>query len=176
MELDLGELRFRPLAERDAPLLVEATHAESGRSLWGSHPVGPYTLDDARAALRDWDGRQQTSFGLLRCSWLVGAVGLMPDGPDSAELAYWVRPEERRRGIALRGVQSLTEWAHGYFARIWLEINPDNAPSLRLAERAEYRLAGRRDGYLIWVHERTSDVSVPRGVGQARPVRDMDRS
>src|SRR5690349_13251326 len=172
-ELDLGDLRVRRLSVRDAPLLVEATREEQGPSLWGPRPVGPYTLSDARLALRAWDprGGQQTSFGLLRGSRLVGAVGLMPDGPGSAELAYWVRPEERGRGIALRVVQSKTQWAHSSMGivRMWLEINPDNAPSLRIAQRAGYRLERRlprhcrcwtsedagQDSWhdcLIWVH------------------------
>lgn len=61
---------------------------------------------------------------------LLGALGLMIDGPRSAELAYWVRPENRRRGLALRGVGALTRWAHDDLGldRIWLEIEPGNTP------------------------------------------------
>lgn len=173
MELDLGDLRLRTLTTKDAALLVEATQAGSRRALWGPHPDGPYSLDDAQAALETWDPHRhwQVSFGVLRRAWLVAALGLMLDGPHSAELAYWVWPEQRRRGIALRSVQALTAWAHerASFSRIWLEINPDNAPSLRLAQRAGYRLEQRlprhcrawtsddpdRDTWhdcLIWVH------------------------
>lgn len=173
MDLDLGDLRLRTLTGRDAALLVEATRAEPGRALWGPRPVGPYSLEDAVAALRAWDprGRRQVSFGVLQGGRLVGALGLMPDGPDSAELAYWVRPEDRRRGIALRGVRAVTAWAHASagLARLWLEIDPGNTPSLRLAERAAYRLERRLPRHcrtwtsddpehdtwhdcLIWVH------------------------
>jgi RimJ/RimL family protein N-acetyltransferase len=69
----------------------------------------------------------------------------MPDGPHSAELAYWVRPEQRRRGIGLRSVEALTGWAHrgGGVARLWLEIDPGNTGSLKLARRAGYRLGQR---------------------------------
>src|SRR4029453_17090385 len=116
MELlaDLGDLRLRTLTGADAALLVEATQAESGRALWGPHPAGPYSLEDARAALQAWDPRRhgQVSFGALQGEWLVAALGLMPSGPHSAELAYWVRPEQRRRGIALRTILTLTTWAH----------------------------------------------------------------
>jgi RimJ/RimL family protein N-acetyltransferase len=147
LELNLGDLRLRTLTAEDAPLLVEATRAESGRALWGPHPSGPYSSEHARSALREWDPRAggQVSVGVLRDGRLVGALGIMPDAPGSAELAYWVRPEERRRGIALRGLEALTDWAHtsGGLPRVWLEIDPDNAPSLRLAERAGYGMEGR---------------------------------
>jgi RimJ/RimL family protein N-acetyltransferase len=65
----------------------------------------------------------------------------MLDGPQSAELAYWGRPEQRRRGIGLRSVRALTGWAHrdAALARLWLEIEPGNSASLGLARRAGYR-------------------------------------
>jgi len=179
VDLDVGGLRLRTLTLQgeDAALLVEATCAESAPALWGPRPAGPYTLAAARSALRAWDPHQgqQVSFGVLDGPRLVAAVGLMPDvdGPQrsSAELAYWVRPEDRRRGIAVRAVQALTVWAHttASFARIWLEIDPANLPSLQVARRAGYRLEQRLPRHyrawqsddpeqdiwhdcLIWVH------------------------
>jgi hypothetical protein len=110
VELDLADLRLRTLtlADEDAALLVEATRAASASALWGPRPAGPYSLEAARSALQAWDPHhgRQVSFGVLDGPRLVAALGLMPDGPHSAELAYWVRPEDRRRGIALRSVQS----------------------------------------------------------------------
>lgn len=155
----VGDLR--PLTEQDAPHLVEATSTETRRSLWGHHPAGPYTLTDAVAALRAWD--RDTSYGVFEGDRLVAALGLMPDGPGSAELAYWVRPEERGRGIALDALKTMTEQAHrDGFTRLWLEINPTNTVSLRVAERAGYTFERRlpdhcrdQDSWhdcLIWVH------------------------
>ena len=147
VRLDLGELRLRTLLPDDAELLVEATRQERGQALWGPRPAGPYSLDDARTALQHWDpaGGTQASYGVLRADRLVAAVGLMLDGPHSAELAYWVRPEERRQGIGVRAVQALTAWAHrdGGLARLWLEIDPANTASLELARRAGYQLEQR---------------------------------
>lgn len=158
----VGDLRR--LTEADAPLLVEATSTETGRSLWGHTPAGPYSLDDAVAALRAWT--KDVSYGVVRNGRLLAAVGLMPDGPARAELAYWVRPEERGRGLALAVLRRLTDQAHREgFTRLWLEINPTNAASLRVAERAGYTYERRlpdhcldhstqtRHDCLIWVHE-----------------------
>ena len=106
----------------------------------GSSSAGPYSLRDAQAALSAWDPAAggQFSIGILRGRQLLGAVGLMPDRPGSAELAYWVRPGQRGRGIAAQAVRATTPWAHRSLGipRIWLEINPGNEPSLRVAQRA----------------------------------------
>ena len=175
LNLNLGAgLSMRTLMPADAALLAEATSGESGRSLWGHSPAGPYSLADAQAALADWDPAAggQFSIGLLHGGVLLGAVGLLPDRPGSIELAYWVRPEHRGRGLASLAVAAATDWAHGSLAipRIWLEINPDNEPSLRLARRAGYHFEQRLSGHcrdwshedagrdsrhdcLVWVHE-----------------------
>ncbi|WP_051468817.1 GNAT family N-acetyltransferase [Actinomadura oligospora] len=142
-DLDLGDdLRLRALDAADAALLVEATSGEPGRSLWGPH-LGPYSPGDAQAALADWDPAKGGQFGLgiVRHGRLLGAVGLIPDGPGSIELAYWLRPEERGRGIASRAALAATEWAHDALAapRIWLEIEPGNEPSQRLAQRVGFQ-------------------------------------
>jgi RimJ/RimL family protein N-acetyltransferase len=115
---------LRALNRSDAPLIVEATAAETGRSLWGAHPVGPYTLADADAAFTEWDpAGDHVSYGLLRDGRLLGAIGLMLDGPGSAELAYWIRPEERGRGLAAQALRAFSDWARGTgLTRLWLEI------------------------------------------------------
>ena len=143
VDLSLGDgLHTRVLAPDDAALLVEATHRETTRSRWAARPSGPYALHDAQAALSLWDpaAQGQFSIGVLRERRLLGAVGLMPDSPGSIELAYWIRPEERGRRIASRAVRAVTRWAHDALdaTRIWLEINPLNEPSLRLAQQVGY--------------------------------------
>jgi len=148
LDLDLGDdLRMRALVKDDAALLVEATSGEPAPSLWGPRPVGPYSPHDAQAALSAWDPAAggQFSIGILHGRRLLGAVGLMPDRPGSIELAYWIRPEDRGRGIASRAAQATTLWVHRNLAipRIWLEIHPGNEPSLRLARRAGYHLEQR---------------------------------
>jgi [ribosomal protein S5]-alanine N-acetyltransferase len=146
-DIDLGQgLRLRTLTAHDVALVVEATSTEPARALWGPH-LGPYIPEDARAALNAWDpaAGRQTSYGILEHDRLLGALGLMIDGPDSVELAYWVRPESRRQGLALRGIKALTRWTHDELGlgRIWLEIEPTNTPSLSLADRAGYRYEQR---------------------------------
>jgi RimJ/RimL family protein N-acetyltransferase len=178
VDLDLGDdLRLRALVRADAALVAEATSGEPGRSLWGAHPAGPYSLRDAHLALAAWDPAAggQFSLGIMAGQRLLGAVGLIPDRPGSIELAYWVRPEERGKGAGSRAVRAATSWTHSQlaFPRIWLEIEPGNEPSLRLAQRAGYRFEqliaqhcrdwacddAEHDSWhdcLIWVH--ASDI------------------
>ena len=145
--LHLGDLRLQTQLRDDAELLEEATRGEEAPALWGPRPAGPYSMDDARIALQHWDpaGGKRASYGVLRDDRLVAALGLMLDSAQSAELAYWVRPEQRRRGIGLRSMHALTAWAHrdGGLARLWLEIDPGNTASQKLARRAGYQLEQR---------------------------------
>lgn len=157
-DLRVGEYRLRTLTQDDAALVVEATATERAPAAWGPRRAGPYTLDEAVAALRAWDPDTagQASIGVFDDGRLVGAFGLMPDGPSSAELGYWVRPEYRGRGIAWRCVVALTGWAHRAVAldRIWLEIDPSNAASRRVAQRAGFHLEGRLAGHCrSWTHD-----------------------
>ncbi|AMW11505.1 hypothetical protein A4E84_19620 [Streptomyces qaidamensis] len=161
-DLDLDGRRLRTLTPEDAPLLVEATAAETSRALWGPYPAGPYSPAQAQGALRDWDlvGKRQVSYGVVDDGRLLAALGLMMDEEQGVELAYWVRPEHRRRGIALSAVRLLTEWAHRDVGvpRLWLEIDPDNIGSQRLASKAGYRLEKRLPRHCrSWVHDDPED-------------------
>ena len=119
----------------------------------GTRPCGvPVLRDPTRCATRRRRCRHgippregQFSIGILDGRQLLGAVGMMPDRPGSAELAYWVRPGQRGQGIAAHAVRATTPWAHRSLGipRIWLEINPGNEPSLRVARRAGYRFEQR---------------------------------
>ncbi|HEX3647325.1 MAG TPA: GNAT family N-acetyltransferase [Pseudonocardiaceae bacterium] len=137
-ELRSGDLVVRPLTEADAPLLAAATAGETDHTMWRPWPIGPIGLADARSVLREWQGAK-LSFGILSDYDLLGAVGVLWDAPDSAEVAYWVRPESRRQGLASRGLALVTEWAHRETRRLWLEIEPANTASQNLARRAGYR-------------------------------------
>lgn len=190
LDLDLGDgLRMRALVQGDAALLAEATSGESAPSLWGPRPAGPYSLRDAQGALSEWDPAAggQFSAGIFHDRRLLGAVGLMPDGPGNIELAYWMRPEDRGRGIASRAVHATTVWAHHILAvpRIWLEIHPANAASLRLAQHVGYQFEQRlsqhcrdwssedagQDSWhdcLVWAHV-SQQTSIPGEWAARRP-------
>lgn len=149
---------LRPLLHADGGLVVAATANETRPAIWGPRPTGPYTLADAECALEDWDpgAGQRASYGLVDEGRLRAVAGLMVDGPASAEVAYWVPPPERRKGLGRAAVVTLTVLAHDQLGirRLWLEIEPSNEPSLQLARRAGYEFERRLPMHCrSWLHD-----------------------
>jgi RimJ/RimL family protein N-acetyltransferase len=77
---------------------------------------------------------------------VLGALGLSNfDWPDlKGEIGYWVVAEARGRGIGSRATRLLATWAIRQLGleRVELLANPQNEPSLRLAERAGFTREG----------------------------------
>lgn len=74
----------------------------------------------------------------------VGLVSIALQDPDDAwcaDIAYWLLPEGRQRGLVTRAVQSVLWWAFtdGGVRRIALYTMDGNAPSERVAERCGFR-------------------------------------
>jgi RimJ/RimL family protein N-acetyltransferase len=159
LSAQVGEMVFRPLIGADRRLVVEATTNEVSPAIWGPRPSGPYTLADADRALTDWDpsAGQRATYGLIQEGRLVAVAGLMLEAPpDSAEVAYWVPPQVRRRGLGHTAVTTLTASAHTQLGipRLWLEIDPTNEASLRLARGAGYEFEQRLPMHCrSWLHD-----------------------
>jgi RimJ/RimL family protein N-acetyltransferase len=70
---------------------------------------------------------------------------------EPVDVGYWIAAPERGRGLAGRAIGQLVEWAAAELGatRFFLEVEPDNTPSVRLAERLGFRPDGstRRDRY-----------------------------
>jgi RimJ/RimL family protein N-acetyltransferase len=74
----------------------------------------------------------------------LGEVLLSTREHSCGEIAYVIAPEARGRGIATESVRLLTDWALASLAlaRIELRINPNNAASIRVAEKTGYQREG----------------------------------
>ena len=71
---------------------------------------------------------------------IIGHCFLAKDGPESAELAVFVRQEARRQGIGGALVEAALELARAAgVRRVWTMTAPDNRASLRLQERCGFR-------------------------------------
>lgn len=60
--------------------------------------------------------------------------------PEVAEVAYWLKRGARGRGVASRVLRRLAAWAFQELgiARLWLEADPGNTASQRVAEKAGF--------------------------------------
>jgi RimJ/RimL family protein N-acetyltransferase len=99
--------------------------------------------DGARAGFAVVDEASGSFLGMAALVW-VDVEG------RQAEAGYIVAPSARGRGVAVRALVLLTEWAFEELAleRIELRITPENAASIKVAERAGYV----REGVLRSVH------------------------
>jgi mycothiol synthase len=145
-----GVVRLRPLQPADAAAMAAATGAEpDAYVVWG--PVtGPVDERRAAAFVAEYERArrrgQKIAFAVLDDrGGFVGSALLMSSGADEAELAYWVRAEARGRGYATRALLLVSNWALRLrFRHIWLEIEPHNRASARVAAKAGFQPCGRR--------------------------------
>jgi [ribosomal protein S5]-alanine N-acetyltransferase len=153
---DVVHLRLVTLLDTD--LLVSGSrNAEVVR--WTFLPAG---LDTARAAelLRRW--QLMVGEGRMR-QYAVGvgggddaAVGLVSlilqdaDDPRCADVAYWLLPQARGRGLATHAVRLLLEWGYGSAGctSAALHTMEGNVASEAVARRTGLDMVGRR----TWNH------------------------
>jgi RimJ/RimL family protein N-acetyltransferase len=75
----------------------------------------------------------------------VGSVSLQDFEHGNAPVRYWLAPTARGRGLATCAVRLLAGWAFHELAlaRLWLQLEPENVASQRVAERCGFVREGR---------------------------------
>ena len=75
---------------------------------------------------------------------LVGSIGLFPPRDGFAEAGYWTAPGHRGQGFTAEALRLLSGWAFDDVGvhRVELHVDPGNAGSRRVAERAGYSPEG----------------------------------
>jgi RimJ/RimL family protein N-acetyltransferase len=131
--------------------------------------AAPFDADAARAYLER--ARQAGTDG-SRLQLAITTDGGTPLGEvllnrQTGAIGYSVGAAHRRRGLALRAVRLLTEYALGTLSRpeVLLEIEPDNAASIAVARAAGFHVSGaepvavedkgRRYTLISWVRAAT---------------------
>ncbi len=140
--LDDGGVRLRLLELADATWIASAVTA--GETCCLDPRPGPHSADDARAMIALWDELRGEGRGLALAAQdedrLVGLLVLQTAAPGDVEVAYWIAAAERGRGYATRAVGLVSRWlAESRGARrVWLETDPANRASQRVAEKAGF--------------------------------------
>ena len=116
---------------------------------WTQVPV-PYARENAEEFVGNiapgtWDqGGGLFAVELREGGSLAGSIGLFPPHDGFAEAGYWTGPEHRGRGFTAEALGLLTTWAFedAGLRRVELVVDPDNAGSRGVAERAGFRPEG----------------------------------
>lgn len=77
----------------------------------------------------------------------VGVLGLNREGPDVAELHYWIRTDRAGRGLTTEACEALIAWARDelHLSRLTLWAGTENLASRRVAEKVGFRHVGPLD-------------------------------
>jgi RimJ/RimL family protein N-acetyltransferase len=109
----------------------------------------PYTREHAKEWLAYADSLEPGfEFAIEVEGEAVGGIGMLP-GCDvsrySAEVGYWLGQSHWGHGIATEALTLFTQYAFRQHGMLRLQALPfaDNAASLRVLEKADYRLEGR---------------------------------
>ena len=141
-----AEVSIRPFREEDVAELFESVReSEEDLSPWMPWCHSEYSISEAR----DWIGKQIASFEardefhfaiVSAGGQLVGVCGLNRISRENrvANLGYWVRSSQARRGIATRATRLLADWAfqNTDLHRLEILVAIRNHPSLRVAAKA----------------------------------------
>ena len=138
-------------------------HPEQLEQALGIRVPRDWPLDDLREILPDYvaalsDDEQIGGWGpwlmIDAADTVVGDLGFTgrPDADGDVEIGYSVLPAYRGNRYASEAVHTLVEWAleQPGVIRVEAACASDNAPSIRVLERAGFRRVSELDGKLLW--------------------------
>jgi RimJ/RimL family protein N-acetyltransferase len=150
-----GDVLLRNWTYDDLACVEEASGDE--RIVTGTTVPTPFSPAAGRAFVeRQWS-RSTSGEGLSLAIADAGnghAVGLLcllhRQQPGVVGVGYWTVPSRRRRGLTGRALDLLSTWALAQPAVLRLEalVEPDNAGSIRVLDRAGFRRDGLLRAYL----------------------------
>jgi RimJ/RimL family protein N-acetyltransferase len=145
-EIDGDGVRLRPWLSGDVGVVV-AGFADPAIQRWHCR-----SLDAAEAAawIAGWAGRwraeSDAAWAVTAYGVVVGQVGLrqldLHDGLGS--VSYWMLPQARGRGLAVRALAALTSWSFAELGldRLGLSHSTANVASCRVASKAGFAVEG----------------------------------
>jgi RimJ/RimL family protein N-acetyltransferase len=144
-----GEIRLRLRTDADNPAIVEACR-DPDIVRWTRVPE---SYDEATAAEWAVESRRQRAAGTglhlvvadAETDALIGSIGVHVSQADGrADVGYWLVPQARGRGVMASAVRLFSRWIFDNLPveRIEITVEPANAASRAVAERAGYTFEG----------------------------------
>jgi len=145
--LSAGPLALRAWMAADVPAVVAACQDPAIARFAAAVPA-PYSEADARAWFASQEPARRAGLRLelaitnATTDGLLGSIALssLERVHGRGMVSFWVAPDARGQGVAAQALALLAGWAFGSLglARLELFIEPDNAASLRAAERCGF--------------------------------------
>lgn len=140
---------LRPLRKSDAKTITRNINDKTIAHNLLSLPY-PYTIDDAYDWLRRVRNvarrkkRTEINFGIEIDGEIVGGVGIFKIHGHKAEIGYWLARKYWGKGIMTKVVKEITKFGFGKLGlrRIYAHVFPYNKGSMRVVEKAGYKLEG----------------------------------
>jgi len=155
VQIKLSTCLLRPWRQGDQQSLIEqADNYNVWRNLRDQFP-NPYTKDDANRWIMLASSQQPlTNFAIEVEGRAVGGIGMILRDDiyrGSAEIGYWLGEAFWGRGIMTESVKAFTRWAFETHKlnRIYAGVLEWNRPSMRVLEKAGYRLEARLEKAVI---------------------------
>lgn len=174
--LEDGDVRLRPLRRRDAKtwLALRAVNASWLEPWEATSPTpveGPPPTFGEFVRMLSAQARRGTAlpFAVDHAGRLVGQLtvsSIAYGSLRSASIGYWVSQHVAGRGVIPTAVALATDHCFEGLGlhRVEVNIRPENAPSLRVAEKLGFRDEGLRERYLHiageWCDHRTFALTV----------------
>lgn len=141
------ELALRPWQGADAPAVLAAFNDPDIIRWHTRHLTSSAAAHEwIDSQLTAWTDERSASFAIVDIAdeSVLGRTALHTDLTDGvAEIAYWILPAARRRGVASRAAVAATAWGIEFgFHRIELQHSTLNVASCRVAERAGFVAEG----------------------------------
>lgn len=145
---------LRPWRIEDAPVAIRAFQDPDIRR-WHVRSLANLTAAEEwiAAGLSGWDDETSATWAIVQAGTdtVRGRVSMYTSLSDGlGEVAYWVLPEARGRGLATAATIATTRWAHQLgIQRVHLEHSVHNQGSKRVAQRAGFQAEGIARGATI---------------------------
>jgi RimJ/RimL family protein N-acetyltransferase len=162
-----GSVRLRLRSDADLAAVVEACQ-DPEIPRWTRVP-DHYGERDAREwageAARQHEAGEGLHLLIVDASddRLLGSIGIhrIVEEERRCDIGYWLAREARGRGVMTRAVRLLSAWAFGELLvdRIEIIVDPRNAASRAVAERAGFRFEGVLRSYVV-INDRRRDMAM----------------